>query len=357
MGDGGNLRALLYVTEGLKNTACSPTFTQARDGIIQAAQSLHGGEDVCRLWTAFAAFGLGIDAISNGPSSTSPVNGFNRPAACGGAEPLPPAALAAESVVGNTVTLRWTPPPGGLAPTGYVVEGGAAPGEVLASMPTGTTGSRYSFVAPTGAFYVRVHTVSGGARSGASNEIRLFVNVLQPPSPPGPLLGLVNGSTVHFAWQGTFAGGAPAGYVLDVSGSGQASMAMGPADQASFANVPPGTYTLVVRATNAAGMSPPTEPVTLTVPSTCSGAPQVPAGLWVARSGSTLTATWAPPAAGPAPTGYVLSVGGALLGEFPTTGRVLSGVVGPGTYRLSVKATNPCGSSLASPIYEIVIPN
>ena len=188
-GGAGNQRAMLYVTEGLKNTACSPTFTQARDGIIQAAHSLHGGEDVCRLWTAFAAFGLGIDAVSNGPSSTTPVNGFNRPAACGGAEPLPPIALAAEAVAGNTVTLRWTPPPGGLTPTGYVVEGGIAPGEVLASLPNGSASARYTFAAPTGTFYVRVHTLSGGARSAASNEIRLFVNVPQPPCRAQPSAG------------------------------------------------------------------------------------------------------------------------------------------------------------------------
>ena len=58
-GNAGNQRAMLYVNEGLKNTACNPTFTQVRDGIIQAAADNHGGEDVCRIWEAFAAFGLG----------------------------------------------------------------------------------------------------------------------------------------------------------------------------------------------------------------------------------------------------------------------------------------------------------
>jgi hypothetical protein len=354
-GNAGNQRAMLYVTEGLKNTACSPTFTQARDGIIQAAQTLHGGEDVCRLWTTFAAFGLGIDAVSNGPSSTAPVNGFNRPAACGGAEPLPPVALAAETVVGNTVTLRWTLHPGGLTPTGFVVEGGIAPGQVSASLPTGNTNSRYTFAAPTGAFYVRVHALAGGARSVASNEIRLFVNVPQPPSTPARLLGLVEGSTAHLAWKGTFVGGAPTGYIVEVSGAGQTSIALGAEDHAAFLNVPPGTYTLALRATNAAGVSPPTSPVTLTFPGGCSAAPQAPAGFWVERSGSTVTAAWDPPAAGPAPTGYVLYLSGALLGEFPTTGRALSGIVGPGTYQLSARATNPCGSSPATPNYEIVV--
>jgi extracellular elastinolytic metalloproteinase len=83
-GNAGNQRAMLYVNEGLKNTACNPTFTQVRDGIIQAATDLHGGEDVCRIWEAFAGFGLGSNAVSGGANSTSPTNGFNVPASCQG---------------------------------------------------------------------------------------------------------------------------------------------------------------------------------------------------------------------------------------------------------------------------------
>ncbi len=81
-GSAGNQRMMLYFTQGLKNTPCSPTFTQVRDGIIQAATTLHNGEDVCRLWTAFAAFGLGTDAVSGGSTSTTPTNGFSVPVAC-----------------------------------------------------------------------------------------------------------------------------------------------------------------------------------------------------------------------------------------------------------------------------------
>ena len=58
-GNAGNQRMMLYVNEGLKNTACNPTFTQVRDGILAAAADNHGGEDVCPMWEAFAAFGLG----------------------------------------------------------------------------------------------------------------------------------------------------------------------------------------------------------------------------------------------------------------------------------------------------------
>jgi extracellular elastinolytic metalloproteinase len=83
-GNAGNQRMMLYVNEGLKNTICRPAFTDIRDGIIQAAVDNHGGEDVCRMWTAFAAFGLGTNAVSGGPNGTTPSNGFNVPASCQG---------------------------------------------------------------------------------------------------------------------------------------------------------------------------------------------------------------------------------------------------------------------------------
>jgi extracellular elastinolytic metalloproteinase len=83
-GTAGNQRMMLYVNEGLKNTVCSPAFTDVRNGIIQAAVDNHGGEDVCRIWAAFAAFGLGSNAVSGGPNSLSPTNGFQVPASCQG---------------------------------------------------------------------------------------------------------------------------------------------------------------------------------------------------------------------------------------------------------------------------------
>ena len=82
-GSAGNQRAMLYVTEGLMNTACSPTFVDIRDGIIQAAIDNYNGDDVCILWKSFAAFGLGVDAIDGGPNATSSVaNGHQTPSAC-----------------------------------------------------------------------------------------------------------------------------------------------------------------------------------------------------------------------------------------------------------------------------------
>jgi extracellular elastinolytic metalloproteinase len=104
LGSAGNQRMMLYVNEGLKNTACNPTFTQVRDGIIQAATDNHGGEDVCRIWKAFAAFGLGSDAVSGGANSTNPTNGFAVPASCQSSDTTDPTTSITAPANGATVS-------------------------------------------------------------------------------------------------------------------------------------------------------------------------------------------------------------------------------------------------------------
>lgn len=106
--EAGNKRALFYVNEGLKNTACSPTFVANRDGIIQAATDNFGGADVCTLWQVFADFGLGTNAVSGGSGSTNPTNGFNLPTACDSTPPPPPPpppTCAAGSIDFNALAL------------------------------------------------------------------------------------------------------------------------------------------------------------------------------------------------------------------------------------------------------------
>jgi Bacterial Ig domain len=269
---------------------------------------------------------------------------------------MPPMGLYAASVGGNVVTLRWTRPSAGLPPTGYVLEGGVTPGQVLASVPTGSAYPIFTFTAPSGAFFVRIHTLSGANRSGASNEIRIFVNVPAAPSAPADLLGLVNGSSLSLAWRNTFGGGAPTSLVLNVSGSIVASIPLGLTETFSFAGVPPGTYTFALRAVNAAGMSAPSAPVTLTFPFPCSGPPLTPSGFLAYRIGNTISVIWDPATTGPAPTLFRLNVTGSFVVSVPTPSRSLSGGVGPGTYNLSVVALNPCGPSAPTELQTVIVP-
>ena len=79
--------------------------------------------------------------------------------------PMAPEGLVAYTVVGNAVTLTWTVSPVGPRPTGFVLEGGVNPGEILASIPTGSTAPAFAVVAPSGSYYVRLHALNGSFRS------------------------------------------------------------------------------------------------------------------------------------------------------------------------------------------------
>jgi hypothetical protein len=271
--------------------------------------------------------------------------------------PQPPTGLYAASIVGNTLTLRWTPPASGPVPTGYILEGGVNPGSVMASLPTGSTAPIYAIVTPTGSFYLRIYTQTAAGRSAApSNEILVHVNLPVAPSAPTNLLGMVNGSALALAWRNTSPGSVPTNVLLDVSGALSATLPLGAAESFQFPTVPNGTYTFSLRSQNAAGVSTSSNSVTLTFPGACSGAPEIPTNFLATKSGSTIFVQWDLPASGAAPTTYVLDVTGAFVGSFPLGGRAISGAVGPGTYNLSVRAANACGSGPSTAVQTVSIP-
>ena len=265
------------------------------------------------------------------------------------ATPGAPDNLTVLAQSGGTVTLGWTPPAAGAAPTGYVLEGGLAPGEVIASIPTVGTAPRATLEVPTGAFFVRVHAVVGAERGQASNEIPLFVGVPEPPSAPANLLGMVSGSSLALSWTNTFAGGVPTEQWLSVGGAISAVLALPPGDSFAYSGVPPGTYTLSVIASNASGVSAPSNAVTLTLPAACSGPPGAPVDFQAWQQDSTIFVSWRPPASGPAVTSYTVRVSGAAVATVETTSRMIAGTVGPGEYAISVVANNACGHGRAAP--------
>ena len=167
----------------------------------------------------------------------------------------PPSDLHVSALSGNLVTFRFLPSTLGPAATGFVLEGGMVPGQVLASVPTGSDVPIFSIVAPTGSFYVRVHAIEGVNRSAASNEIRVHVNVPVPPSAPDMFRATEYGDSVVLSWRNTFAGGQPASLVLDVGGAASAQIPLGLTESLTVNGVPSGIYTLNLRAVNDGGSS------------------------------------------------------------------------------------------------------
>jgi hypothetical protein len=270
--------------------------------------------------------------------------------------PGPPEILDVDSVQDRIVRLRFWPPLGKPTPTGYVLKGGLAPGQTLAALPTGSTAPVFTFTAPKGSFFVRMHSEARGVESVPSNEIRINVGTPFPPFPPSGVVATVNGSDVVLAWRNSYGGGTPTALRLDVSGSLTASIPLGLTDRFAFSGVPAGTYTLALRALNASGTSSPSFPVTLSFPGACSGVPLPPTDVLAYRQGRTIVVRWEPARTGPAPSEYVLNVTGAHVGQFRTIGRTLSGTVGPGSYGLSVRATNACGASAFTPQQIVTVP-
>jgi hypothetical protein len=270
--------------------------------------------------------------------------------------PLPPVGLFVAAVSGNTVTLRWTISAFGAVPTNHLLEGGTAPGLVQGALVTGSAAPVFTFTAPSGILFLRVRALAGADQSAPSNEVRVAVNVLDVPTAPDNLLGLVNGSGLALAWRNTLGGGAPTSIVLDVTGSIVTSLTLPVGETFTFGGVPPGTYTFTVRAVNATGSSAPSGPVTLTFPGACSGPPLTPTSFAASKSGTTLDVSWGLPASGPAPTGYILNVGGTIVGTFPSTSRQMSANVGTGTFTVSVIAINACGASAPTATQTVTIP-
>ena len=255
----------------------------------------------------------------------------------------PPSELRASSIAGSIVTFRWKAPPIGPRPTGYVLEGGVAPAQPLVALVTGLSAPIFEVTAPNGSFYVRIRSLGAGGPSDVSNEILIHVGVPVAPSAPSGFQATAVGDGVHLAWTPTFAGGAPASFVLDVAGSVSASLPLPLLERVSFAGAPAGSYTLSVRAANGAGTSGPSAPVAMTVPGACTGPTGPPTNLLAYVAGGTTFVVWDPPTSGGAVSSYVISVPG--IGGFPLAQRAISGPLPAGTWVINLQAVGPCGTS------------
>jgi extracellular elastinolytic metalloproteinase len=64
----------------MKFTPCSPSFLNARDGILTADQNINGGANRCSIWRVFARHGMGVSAQGN--NGTTHVAATNIPTNC-----------------------------------------------------------------------------------------------------------------------------------------------------------------------------------------------------------------------------------------------------------------------------------
>ncbi len=261
---------------------------------------------------------------------------------------------------GNTVDMSWSAPTSGGAPTSYTLVAKTPSGAPLGTLPLGLV-TNFSAAAPNGAYLLSVLAANAVGTGPESNTVTVSLpSALQPPGPPSGLTASVAGSTVGFTWNAPSSGGAVANYVLVVGGTPGFTTPLAavplPASprSVSFSGIPPGTYYLRMVAQNAAGTSAASPEIAMAVAgATAPGAPTLNAPV---VTGNTVALSWTPGVGG-APTSYVLSVTGAVVGTAPLSGTSFTAPGVPsGTYFLRLVAVNSVGPSPPSAQVTLVVP-
>ncbi len=274
---------------------------------------------------------------------------------------LPPTHLEA-SIVGSTMTLRWSGSSRGAIADEYLVEAGNAPGSAVVRWRTGSAAAAFvaTNVAP-GTYYVRVRALNRDGASDPSNEVGETVeealSTVGCPVPPAALTPtLITGSALTVEWRPPPPGCAPTSYTLEI-GSAPSTIDLGvarvgaPATSLTLPALPPGTYFLRARAADVARTSGASNEVKVVVVAsgrTCSEPPDAPVGLTSAVSGPTVWLAWA---GSHDASSYVLEAGsrpGAadlMTVDLETAEQAFTAAASPGTYFMRVRARNECGTS------------
>src|SRR5688500_5236081 len=88
--------------------------------------------------------------------------------------PGAPTNLTATINADNTLTLQWSPPQTGGAPTGYLVQLGTSAGATdVLNQQIGNVTSYHIDSLPAGTYYVRIRALNASGVSAASNELTL----------------------------------------------------------------------------------------------------------------------------------------------------------------------------------------
>ena len=278
--------------------------------------------------------------------------------------PGPPGAPAI-SGAGNSVTITWTPPVSGGAPTAYTVIARLVPGgPVVAALAVGNVLTTTVPAAPNGTFHVTVQAANGFGPGPESPGVTFNVPIVAAlPGAPTGLAVMVAGDQATFTWTPPATGGAATGYVLIAAltpgGAPIAALPFpAPATGVQVINIPPGTYFVRLAATNASGAGPLSNEVVVSV-----AGPQLPGpptlNPAVIAAGQ-VTLSWAAPATGGPATSYVVVASstpwGTPIATLPVTGLGVTVPAPSGSYFVRVHGVNALGAGPASNEITVIVP-
>jgi len=245
------------------------------------------------------------------------------------------------SVSGTTITLNWTPAAGA---TSYelIVAGVSNP------ISVGNVLSISGAVAP-GFYQVQVRGRAGSLVGPLSNQVTVPVAVATPA--PTNLGVIQSGNSALLVWDlpaSTVGLSSMAAEILTGPGGGVAQQLPIPVGRSvNVPNVPSGVYTLRVIGSGPAGLSAPSNELTLSFPG-CSATAPIPLQI---DTTAAVTIRWPPI---PGATAYAVNAsstpGGPSIGYFtlPATQTTLTATPAVGTYYITVNAALACGGTATS---------
>jgi hypothetical protein len=181
------------------------------------------------------------------------------------------------------------------------------------------------------------------------------------PGAPSGLQATVNGVHVTLTWSAPSTSAAVTSYLIEAGStpgaSNLAQLSTGSPSTLFAVNAPAGVYFVRVRALSGELTGPPSNDVTVTVGGSCAP-PAPPVSLTSSVSGAAVALTWQP---GSGASSYVVEAGSSSglsdLASIDTgsSGTSFSASAPPGTYFVSVRARNACGTSAPSAERIVVV--
>jgi chitodextrinase len=264
--------------------------------------------------------------------------------------PTPPLTLQVTDLTPDHVALAWQPSSDDVGVVEYDVQ---RDGVTVGTTDGQTTGFTDHAVDPGASYeYAVIALDAAGNTSDASDPAEAIVPV-PDTTPPGAPTGLVakrSATAVTLTWDAdTDDDTGVTGYLVDRNGTTIATPTG--TTLSDTAPLSPGTYTYVVRATDAAGnISSPSSSASVVVPPPADGsAPSVPTKVSAAvLSPTSARITWAASTDNVAVTGYRVTRDGVLVGSPTTTSFVDSAMPAGAKHTYRVLAYDAAGNASAT---------
>jgi len=309
---------------------------------------------------------------SGDPDGTSAVEPFVDVAraisAAGPSTPtVPGAPTGVTATAGNAqATVTWTAPSnGGSTITKYTVT--SSPGGVTATV-LGSPPATSATVGPltNGTSYTFTVKATNAQGDGPSSSSSNSVTPATVPGAPTGVTATAGNQSATVTWTAPSNGGSViTRYTVTSSPAGGTAIVTGspPATSTTVTGLAAGTsYTFTVKATNAVGDGPSSDPSNAVTPTPGPTVPDAPTGVTATAGNAQATVTWtAPSNGGSTITKYTVTsnpggVTATVLGSPPATSATVSPLTNGTSYTFTVKATNAQGDGPSSVPSNAVTP-